>query len=166
VEGNPDKTNFNYVRSASVNRLSGPQGLPITKPPYGRITAIDLGTGEHVWMAPHGDGPRQKVIDLGLPDPGPLGDSGTGPVLTRSLLFVAQADGKRNVLRAFDKATGATRAEIDLPLAPAGTPMTYMSGDRQFIVIASGMGDDARLVALALPAGTDDQKLALQARSR
>ena len=150
-KGNADETNFRYVRSDSVNRLSGPHGLPLTKPPYGRITAIDLGTGEHRWMVPHGDGPRQKVIDLGIEDPGPLGGRGTGPLVTATLLFVAQANrGGDNYLRAFDKATGGVVAEIKLPYAPHGTPMTYMSGGFQYIAIASGMANNAKLISLRL----------------
>jgi glucose dehydrogenase len=151
TKGNPDETNFNYVRSGSVNRLAGPKGLPITKPPYGRITAIDMSTGEHAWSVPHGDGPRQKIIAMGIADPGPLGGPGTGPLVTDTLLFLAQRDGKRNVLRAFDKSTGDVIAEVDLPAAPWGTPMTYMSGGKQYIVIASGQGADATLVAVTLP---------------
>jgi len=149
--GNPDKTNFRYLRSGANTSVKGPQGLPITKPPYARITAIDMHTGEHQWMVPHGDGPRQKVIELGLPDPGPLGSVGiSGPVLTETLLFVAQVDGQRNVLRAFDKASGGIVAEIDLPVAPTGTPMTYMHAGRQYISIAGGMGDTAEIMTLGL----------------
>lgn len=151
-KGKPKETNFKYVRSSAVNRLRGPQGLPLTKPPYARITAIDLSNGEHVWMQPHGDGPRQKIIDMGLKDPGPLGAGWAGgPVLTKTLLFVSQADGKRNVLRAFNKDDGAIVAEIDLPARPWGTPMTYMQNDKQYIVVAAGEGQQASLVALALP---------------
>ncbi|MEE2823922.1 MAG: pyrroloquinoline quinone-dependent dehydrogenase [Pseudomonadota bacterium] len=152
AKGNPDKTDFRYVRSRSVNSVRGPQGLPLIKPPYARVTAIDMGTGDHKWMTINGDGPRQKVIDMGLPDPGPLGASWSGgPVLTKSLLFVTQADGQRNVLRAFDKGNGQIVAEIDLPARPWGTPMTYSQNGKQYIVVASGQAQDARLVALALP---------------
>ena len=150
--GNPDETNFNYVRSRSVNRVRGPKGLPLIKPPYARVTAIDMGTGEPLWMTINGNGPRQKIIDSGLPDPGPLGATWSGgPVLTKSLLLVSQADGQRNVLRAFNKLDGRIITEIDLPARPWGTPMTYMQDGKQFIVIASGEAQDAKLVALALP---------------
>jgi quinoprotein glucose dehydrogenase len=64
---------------------------------------------------------------------------------------VAQADGKRNLLRALDKTNGRVVAEIDLPLRPGGTPMTYMSGGKQYIALASGQGDAAALVVVALP---------------
>ena len=62
-----------------------------------------------------------------------------------------QADGQRNVLRAFDKGNGQIVAEIDLPARPWGTPMTYSQNGKQYIVVASGQAQDARLVALALP---------------
>ena len=71
--------------------------------------------------------------------------------MTRTLLFVAQQDGERNLIRALDKASGQTIAEIELPLPPNGTPMTYMVDDKQYIAIAVGGGTDSRLVALALP---------------
>lgn len=132
--------------------MDGPQGLPLTKPPYSRITAINLNTGEHEWMIPHGEGVRQKIIDMGILDPGPVGSQNrTGPLLTKTLLFVAQTDGDRYLLRAFDKASGEIVHEQALPLPPQGTPMTYMVDDRQFISIAVGGGQDAKLVTLALP---------------
>lgn len=150
-EARREREEMGYVRGGPMN-VGGPQGLPLTKPPYGRITAINLNTGEHEWMVPHGEGPRQQIIDLGILDPGPVGStSRTGPVLTRTLLFMAQRDGDRNLIRAFDKANGEIIAEIELPLPPGGTPMTYMVNGKQYICIAVGGGADSRLVALALP---------------
>ncbi len=150
-EADPERSDLVY-RRGGARGVAGPSGLPLTKPPYGRITAIDLNTGDHEWMVPHGEGVRQQIIDMGIIDPGPVGSvSRVGPVLTRTLLFVAQQDGDRNLIRALDKATGATLAEIDLPLPPQGTPMTYMVDDRQYVAIAVGGGTDARLVSLALP---------------
>ncbi len=150
-EARREREEMGYVRGGPMN-VGGPQGLPLTKPPYGRITAIDMNTGEHEWMIPHGEGPRQQIIDLGILDPGPVGStSRTGPVLTRTLLFMSQRDGERNLIRAFDKANGEIIAEIDLPLPPGGTPMTYMVEGKQYICIAVGGGADSRLVALALP---------------
>jgi quinoprotein glucose dehydrogenase len=108
-------------------------------------------------MIPHGDGPRQKVSEIVGHDVGPLGSGGGGPLLTKTLLFVGQGAGGRggragggaNVIRAFDKATGKVIAEIALPAPPSGTPMTYLADGKQYIVLAT---NDARLVALALPA--------------
>ena len=151
-KGDPEKTNFDYVRGGGINRIRGPEGLPLTKPPYGRITAIDLNTGEHVWMVPHGEGIRQKIIELGIPDPGPVGARGSaGPVLTKSLLFLAQAGQQKSVLRAFDKSTGAIVHEIELPGRPYGTPITYMSNSRQFISLTIvEAGTRAKLIGLSL----------------
>ena len=150
-EARRQRESLGYVRGGAMS-VGGPQGLPLTKPPYSRVTAIDLNTGEHEWMIPHGEGPRQQIIEMGILDPGPVGSvSRTGPVLTKTLLFLAQSDGGRNLLRAFDKATGAVVHETDLPLPPAGTPMTYMVNGKQFISIAVGGGQDSRLVSLSLP---------------
>lgn len=150
-EAQRQRAEMGYVRGGAQS-VSGPQGLPLTKPPYSRITAIDLTTGEHEWMVPHGEGLRQQIIDLGILDPGPVGSqSTTGPVLTPTLLFLAQRDNGRNLLRAFDKASGEVIAEIELPLPPQGTPMTYMVDGKQYLGIATGGGQDARLVTLTLP---------------
>lgn len=151
VEPENPESDFEYVRGG-VTSANGPQGLPLTKPPYGRITAIDLNTGDHKWMVPHGEGIRQRIVELGILDPGPVGStSRTGPVLTKTLLFIAQQDGRRSVMRAFDKETGAVVHEIDLPSVPSATPMTYMAGGKQYIAIALGGGTEASLVSYALP---------------
>ncbi len=153
VEGDPAKTEFDYVRSSAVNSLNGPAGLPLVKPPYSRITAIDLNTGEHVWMAPFGDGLRQRVIAAGVPDPGPVGGvRPTGPLLTKTLLMVGEGGrSPKPVLRAYEKSSGAVIGEIEVPGPPTGTPMTFMENGRQYIVLATGYADQAKLVALALP---------------
>jgi quinoprotein glucose dehydrogenase len=155
--------NLTYVRSFAQQdmNVAGPRGLPLFKPPYGRITAINLNTGEHVWQAPNGDGSRQRVNEIlkGMgvnKDVGPLGAGGSGPLLTKTLLFIAQGAGGRggrsgggaNFLRAFDKATGKVVAEVELPFIPLGSPMTYMAKGKQYIVLSLG---DLRLAALSLP---------------
>lgn len=152
------RSNFNFVRSGSGlgGGLGGPQGLPLFKPPYGRITAINLHTGDHAWMVPHGDGPRKQVSELLGRDVGPLGSGGGGgPLLTKTLLFVGQGAGGRggrgggdaHLLRAFDKSTGDVVAMTELPGSPSGTPMTYLAGGKQYIVLAV---NPAQLVALAV----------------
>ena len=147
----PGESDFGYIRDRNFS-IDGPQGLPLIKPPYSRITAIDLNTGEHRWMVPHGEGIRQRIIDLGIEDPGPVGSFGrNGPLLTRSLLFVAQLDGSRPVLRSYDKRTGDVLSELDLPLPPMGTPMSYMVDGKQYIVMAVGAGPVTRLMAVSLP---------------
>lgn len=160
IKPDPNRSNFSYIRGGGGLGIgvNGPRGLPLFKPPYGRITAINLNTGEHVWQIPHGDGPRQqfnKIIGNGK-DVGPLGAGGGGPLLTKTLLFIGQGSSGRgggggdgaSVLRAFDKATGKVISEIELPGRPHGTPMTYIAGGKQYIVVATF---DGKMVALALP---------------
>jgi quinoprotein glucose dehydrogenase len=151
----PAGSDFRYVRGGSQS-ATGPQGFPLFKGPHARLTAIDLKTGEHAWQIPLGDGIRQRVIDLGAPDPGPQGGGTyTGPLLTRTLLFIGH-DGRRDgaeagpALLALDKTTGRTLHAIELPDTPNGTPMTYVVDERQHIVVAYGGGGDAGLVALAI----------------
>jgi quinoprotein glucose dehydrogenase len=143
----------------------GPQieGLPIVKPPYGRITAFNLNTGDQVWMVPNGDGPRNHPLlkDLHLP---PLGvPNRPAPLLTKTLLFIGEGSdavigtpqvswawGKK--FRAYDKATGQVVWETELPSGTTGAPMTYMHKGRQYIVVPIGAKDHpAEFVALALP---------------
>jgi quinoprotein glucose dehydrogenase len=172
----PARSDFDYVRGAAqqeglvspeaaITGIAGPHGLPIVKPPYGRVTAYDMTKGEIVWQVPHGDGIRQQVIDLGIEDPGPLGGrSGTGPLLTRSLLFLGQGargraggGGEPALLTAYDKTTGKVVANIELPQPPSGTPMSYMAGGKQYIVFATGGGEESKLVALALPSAGESK---------
>ena len=146
------------ARGALAHRPQLRQGLPLFKPPYSRMTAIDMNTGEHLWMRPMGNGDRIRNLpmlrDLDLPPLG--GDSGRiGPVLTKTLLIHALTaggtdDGPRLV--AFDKMTGEEVASVDLPGGAIGTPMTYLSGGRQYIALTVGGGRVPELIALALPA--------------
>ncbi len=132
-----------------------PQGLPLLKPPYTRMTAIDLNKGEHAWMRPNGDGNRYRnhpmLRDLDLPPLG--GDGAGGPVLTKTLLVSALSaggsnDGPRLVAR--DKGSGEIVGSVDLPAAAIGTPMTYMHDGKQYIALTIG-GDIPELIAFALP---------------
>ncbi len=132
-----------------------PQGLPLWKPPYSRMTAIDMHRGEHVWMTPLGDGDRYRNLpmlrDLDLP---PLGGDGRGgPVLTKTLLINALTAGGSNGgprLVAYDKATGEIVGSVDLPGGALGTPMTYMLDGRQYIALTVG-GRVPELIAFTLP---------------
>jgi quinoprotein glucose dehydrogenase len=141
----------------------GPQGLPLIKPPWGRITAIDLNTGDRLWMIANGDTPdfvknhpALKGIDLpitGKPSRSLL-------MVTKTLLFAPEgnnlwaspAGAGGNMFRAIDKKTGKVIHEMPLPAMATGVPMTYVVDGRQFIVVAVGaVGVPAELVALALP---------------
>jgi quinoprotein glucose dehydrogenase len=156
----PARSDLRY-RAGMREIMNGPRGLPLMKPPYGRITAYDLNRGEQVWMVPNGDGPRNHPALAGLNLP-PLGDATPSAVIaTKTLLFVTQADkstprSPANVggtkFLALDKATGETLASIDLGVGQNGTPMTYLHDGKQYVVVAVGSTDyPAELVALALP---------------
>ena len=132
-----------------------PQGLPLLKPPYSRMTAIDMNTGEHEWMVPLGDGARYRnhplLRDLDLP---PLGGDGVGgPVLTKTLVVSALSaggsdGGPRLVARSKD--TGQELGSVNLPTGAIGTPMTYLADGKQYIALAIG-GRPPEIVAFALP---------------
>jgi quinoprotein glucose dehydrogenase len=127
-------------------------GLPLLKPPYGHVVAIDLNQGEIKWRVPFGDTPsiRRHPALQGVTLPAQLGVAGApGLIATRGgLLFVGGGDA---ALHALDEATGAEMWRAPLPRRTSGTPMTYRSrGGRQFVVIATGGGEDAALVAFAL----------------
>ncbi len=131
-----------------------PLGLPLIKPPYGRITAIDLNTGEHRWMVPNGDTPddiksNPALAGVKLP---PTGKPSKALMLvTKTLLFAAEGYGGAPLLRAYDKRTGDVVAELPLPGVGSGKPMTYMLNGKQYLVLAVGKDHPAQLVALALP---------------
>jgi len=156
----PARSDLRY-RAGMREIMNGPRGLPLMKPPYGRITAFNLNTGDQAWMVPNGDGPRNHPALAGLNLP-PLGDATPSAVIaTKTLLFVTQADkstprSPANVggtkFMALDKATGKTLWSIDLGVGQNGTPMTYLHDGKQYVVVAVGGTDyPAELVALALP---------------
>ena len=132
-----------------------PQGLPLLKPPYTRMTAINMNTGEHEWMVPLGDGDRVRnhplLRDLNLPPVG--GDGVGGPVLTKTLVISALTAGSSNGgprLVARSKDTGEELGSVDLPTGAIGTPMTYMVDDQQYIAVAIG-GRPPQMIAFKLP---------------
>jgi quinoprotein glucose dehydrogenase len=142
--------------------MFGPQGLPLIKPPYGRITAIDLNTGDHLWMVPNGDAPEwiknhPALKGVNLPRTGRY--EHVGLMVTKSLLFAGEGSGLFAVppgsggpmFRALDKATGEMVFELKLPANQSGIPMTYMAGGRQFIVVPVGAaGTPGEFVALTV----------------
>ena len=153
------ESNLLYMQQPGRNPQM-PDGLPLFKPPYSRITAINMNTGDHAWMVPAGSGdrirnnPRLKGLDLP-----PLGGDSTfsGPLLTKTVLMYAlTTGGTKNGPRlvAYDKATGKELGSVDLPGAAIGTPMTYLVGGKQFIAITvQGATPTAvpELVAFSLP---------------
>ena len=141
----------------------GPLGLPLIKPPWGRITAIDLNTGEHLWMVPNGDTPdcvknHPALSGLEIPKTGKPERSGI--LVTKTLLFAGEGSGLMAtpswaggpMFHAYDKQTGEVVGEFELPANQSGIPMTYMVNGTQYIVVAVGArSHPAELVALTLP---------------
>jgi quinoprotein glucose dehydrogenase len=158
VEGSP-KTGVLYHDTRGQGAGPAPTvfGLPLLKPPYGRVVAVDLKTGERLWMVPHGNTPdnikrNAKLQGVEIPNTG-ANTRGTGLLVTSTLLFGGEG-GNAPVLRAWDKKTGAVVAEIQIPGATTGFPVTYTKNGRQFLAVAVRAGDGVDIVALALPAAT------------
>ena len=153
------------------------EGIPLWKPPYGRITAIDLNTGDHRWMVPMGD-LAQSIPELKKLSLRPLGRAARGHVLlTKTLLIVGQEGSTKRessiqregsadpgsvkvpdfeihepTLCAYDKASGKVVGEVALPRNATGAPMTYMLNGKQFIAVPTGGSNlPAELIVLALP---------------
>jgi quinoprotein glucose dehydrogenase len=134
----------------------------LIKPPYGRITAIDLDQGEMVWQVAHGDTPdnvRNHPALKGLDIPRTGRTNGRiGTLVTKSLVIAGEpgfnttANGRGALLRAYDKATGADAGAVFIPAPQTGSPMTYMRNGKQYIVVAiGGPGYSAELLAFRLP---------------
>ena len=152
-------SNLLYMQTTGRNP-SMPEGLPLFKPPYSRMTAINMNTGDHAWMVPTGSGDRirenPRLKPLNLP---PVGGDITlsGPLLTKTLLIYSLTTGGTTGgprLVAYDKATGKELGSVDLPGASIGTPMTYLVGGKQFIAITvqgRTQQDIPELVAFSLP---------------
>ena len=145
-----------YVRRSTTAGPVMPRGLPLWKPPYTRMTAIDMNTGEHAWMIPTGRGDRIRNHPLlrGLDLPPLGGDAGrSGPLLTRTLLIhalTAGGSGNGPRLVAYDKRTGAEVGSVDLPAGALGAPMTYLLDGAQHVALTVG-GDAPGLVVFRLP---------------
>jgi quinoprotein glucose dehydrogenase len=126
-------------------------GLPLLKPPYGHLTAIDLNRGEIAWRVPIGDTPsiRNHPALKGVPLPAKLGAAGApGSIVTAGgLVFVGGAD---VALNAVDSLTGETLWRFPFSARTTATPMTYKVDNTQYVVIAIGQGETAELVAFSL----------------
>ncbi len=142
-----------------LDRGSAPtvDGLPLVKPPYSRITAIDLHTGNHLWMRPSGDTPatiRDNPALRGVNIPNTGGIARPVMVATKTLLFTAEGWGGAPVLRALNKRTGEEIWRMTLPGSVSSSPMTFRHAGKQYVAF---WVDDPRtqhpseLIALALP---------------
>ncbi len=137
------------------------QGLPLWKPPYGRISAIDLDKGEIAWQIAHGETPdnirnHPALKGLNIPRTGRPGIIGV--LTTKTLVIAGEAgffttpEGKRGaMLRAYDKENGKEVGAVYMPAPQSGSPMTYMHDGKQYIVVAvSGAGYSGELIAFRL----------------
>ena len=171
----PERSDMNFVQGlapdpASSGAGSGVgrfprltiQGLPLAKPPWGRITAIDLNKGEIVWQVPHGETSdtvrnHPALTGVSIPRTGRLGRIGT--LVTKSLviageggIFTTPSGARGAMLRAYDKTTGVDAGAVYMPAPQTGSPMTYMLHGRQYLVVAiSGAGYSGELLAFSLP---------------
>jgi len=138
------------------------QGLPLIKPPYGRISAIDLNKGDILWQIAHGETPdnirnHPALKGLNIPRTGRPGIIGT--LVTKSLLiagepgFFTTPNGQRGaMLRAYDKVTGKEVGSVYMPAPQSGSPMTYTVNGSQYLVVAiSGGTYSGELLAFRLP---------------
>lgn len=156
-----DTSKWSAFRGYQGIGISGPQGLPLSKPPYRRITAIDLNSGEHVWMRTIGAGPvnHPALRDLDLPDLGWQARS----FVTATPTLLMHASERINddfgyyvdpeaYLQAYDLDDGHQIGQVDLPANASGNLMTYVADGRQFVVVPTGYnGRSAELLALAIP---------------
>jgi quinoprotein glucose dehydrogenase len=139
------------------------QGLPLVKPPYDRITAYDMNTGDMVWQKAHSSTPDEirnhpALKGLNLPRLGQPGRTFIGVLTTKNLVIAGEGGvhtndaGKRvALLRAYDKRTGDDAGAVEMPEKQTGSPMSYQINGRQYIVLAVSGSDGAELIAYALP---------------
>jgi quinoprotein glucose dehydrogenase len=170
----PKRSDMNYISVGGGDEGPGltVQGLPLVKPPWGRITAIDLNKGEIVWQVAHGETPdtvrnHPALKGLNIPRTGRTGGAGgssggIGTLVTKTLVIAGEGGvfttptGQRGaMLRAYDKATGKEVGAVYMPGAQTGGPVTYMLNGRQYLVVAvSGAVFPSELWAFTLPQGT------------
>jgi quinoprotein glucose dehydrogenase len=173
----PEVSDFEYLSIRGQPRITGAgpierngfrpgelevQGLPLLKPPYGRITAIDIRRGEIAWQIAHGSTPDEvanhpALEGMTIPRTGRAGI--VGPLTTKTLVicgepgFATTDTGERGaMLRAYDKQTGEEKGAVYMPAPQTGSPMTYLHDGRQYLVLAIGGGTyGSELVAFRLP---------------
>jgi len=161
VRSEHPRSNVDWVMQ-NLTQVDGPQGLPLFKPPYGSLVAIDLNKGDILWQVPNGDGPRDhpSIKHLNLP---PLGQGGrVSPLVTKSLVFLGEGGNQGVVVlpeggggkhfRAYNKETGDVIWETELAGGTTAAPMTYMANGKQYILLTLGWeGMPSEYVALSLP---------------
>ena len=165
LASNPQRSDMNFIMVGGGRDVGGGltvRGLPLVKPPYGQISAINLNTGAIVWQVPHGETPdavrdHPALKGVNVPKTGRIGPLGT--LTTRALVISGESgfstlpSGQRGArLFAYDKATGAVAGTVFMPAPQTGTPMTYLLNGKQYLVLAVGGGTyPAEILAYTLP---------------
>ena len=163
----PEQSDMNFIRGRSPEISAAEasltiDGIPIIKPPWGRITAMDLNRGEILWQVPHGETPdnirnHPRLEGVDIPRTGRVGRIGTLNTKTLVIageggIFTTPSGEPGAMLRAYDKMTGEEVGEVYMPAPQSGSPMTYVLDGVQYIVVAtSGSGQPGRLLAYRLP---------------
>ena len=167
VPGDPARTEFAWVGGTAAPAGEAPalrvQGMPLVKPPWGSIVAIDMNKGEILWKVANAETPdnvrnNPALKGLNIPRTGRASNT-IGLLVTKTLLIAGEPgtftmpDGRQGaMLRAFDKASGKDAGAVYMPTGQTGTPMTYMLNGKQYIVVAIGAANyPAELVAFRLP---------------
>ncbi len=168
IQPDQNRSNLKYMISlGNMEGPAGPQGLPLFKPPYRRITAYNLNKGDIAWQIPFGDGPRNHPALKGL-NLGPLGTlfpdgviAEGGILITKTLLITVNADvdetksprtANGSFLQAYDKKTGKLIASVKVDRHLHGSPMTCSRNGKQYILVTGGgVTEPAELLAFALP---------------
>jgi glucose dehydrogenase len=157
-QAGPDSAQTNATLTLSV------QGLPIVKPPYGVLSAINLDRGDIVWQVPHGDTPdvirnHPALRGLTIPKTGQANTSGVGLMVTKTLVVMGDPQvtttpehPRGAMLRAYDKTNGKEVGAIWMPAPQSGSPMTYMADGKQYIIVAvSGGNYSGEYIAFSVP---------------
>jgi len=150
---NDAKSDLRYSRGPGADLTV--KGLPILKPPYSRITALNMDTGAFAWVVPVGTTPASvsqnpALANMRLPNTGGIGLQAT-MLVTKTLLIAGEGWGGAPVIRAYDKKTGAVVGEVQLPGQMGSMPMTYALNGKQYLAFTVGTPTQpAELVALAL----------------
>ena len=157
---NPNPVGWTVAEyTARPHFVAGPEGLPLFKPPYGRITAIDMNSGETLWVIPNGATPERieqhpALAGVDLPNTGVQSQAFT--LVTKTLLLFSEGRDGRSLLYAADKMDGYQVGTASLPAPATGSPMTYMHKGRQYIIVPIGSEQHpGALVALTISDDVD-----------
>lgn len=156
LENPTGATVADYVVTPGYGSVQGPDGLNMFKPPYSRITAIDMNTGEHLWWIPVGETPERV---LNHPDLQGMNIPNTGfglqvapmTVTPNLLIYAGNGSDATPYLYAIDKKTGKQLSKVEVPDSSSYGMMTFIHEGRQYIMLQTG----PKLTAMALPGGDD-----------